>query len=191
MSTCAAGTLGCRCDSNSSCASGNLCSNDVCILSKPCVYGDLGCPCTPEADTCIKGKYQCSPVSKRCIVLERSVCDEKNGQLGCWCREYGVCDEGLECDETKNCVRSSDPCTSGDVGCACKEDGSCTNADLRCAIFGDDSVCVLNDGSTGTTNVGDTTNVDGTLGSSIVSTASSITAITFVTTFIVAILAQF
>jgi len=161
QATCAPGSLGCKCDANNSCASGNLCSNSVCIVRSPCLYGELGCACTPGTNDCNSAKYACSPTSLKCVEKERTICDEKNGQLGCWCRENGLCDAGLRCDDTRNCVKDADyTCGAGEAGCKCKEDGSCNNAELRCATFSTESVCVTKDPSTQTETTG-----DGTLGS--------------------------
>jgi hypothetical protein len=179
QATCAPGTLGCKCDGNA-CAGGHLCRDNVCAVKNPCLYGELGCACTPGTNDCNSARYTCSPVSLQCIEKERGICDEKNGQKGCWCRENGSCDAGLRCDDTRNCVVDNEyTCAAGAAGCKCKEDETC-DENLRCAKFSTETVCVNKDPEeTTATNPED---VEGSSASTLVTATCAV---------VVALLAQF
>ena len=88
-SGCPFGTLACPCDVGSKCQSPWKCVGGSCIVDKPCLYGELGCLCSPGVKECASDKLSCDPVSKQCILKDRTQCDDgMNGAKGCWCRPY-------------------------------------------------------------------------------------------------------
>jgi len=59
---------------------------NLCVTpNNTCSLGTLGCSCNTDG-SCNDPTNSCDPNSGQCIVLFRGLCDEMNGQLGCWCR---------------------------------------------------------------------------------------------------------
>jgi len=134
--------LNCGCDIDADCGGGGRrCYVGRCVPGE-CIYGDVGCPCTPNSKSCAQG-LRCD-TSGHCVKLYDDLsCKLYPGSLGCPCAEDsgGACnDAAFLCNEAHICISPANVCAPGDVFCQCNN-GLCVEGS-RCLVHETRDICV-------------------------------------------------